>query len=109
MLYNTPHPLEVKIVTKRFGLPNSASLETYLATEGFKAFFKAMEMTPEQIIEEVKVSALRGRGGAGFPAGLKWSFVPRTAPKPHYRIVNAEASEPGRCKDRLLLEHGPQQ
>ena len=77
MLYNEPHPLEVKIVTKRFGLPNSASLDTYLATDGFKAFRKAMEMTPEQIIEEVKASALRGRGGAGFPAGLKWSFVPR--------------------------------
>src|SRR5713101_3773165 len=76
MLYNEPSPLEVKIVTKRFGLPNSASLDTYLASDGFKAFFKAMEMTPEQIVDEVKVSALRGRGGAGFPAGMKWSFVP---------------------------------
>src|ERR1700693_4380957 len=109
MLYNDPHPLEVKIVTKRFGLPNSASLDTYLATDGFKAFLKAMEMTPEQIIDEAKVSALRGRGGAGFPAGLKWSFVPRTSPKPKYVIINADESEPGTCKDRLLMENDPHQ
>jgi NADH:ubiquinone oxidoreductase subunit F (NADH-binding) len=70
MLYNEPHPLEVKIVTKRFGLANSASLDTYLATDGFKAFFKAMEMTPEQIIEEVKASALRGAGALGFQPAL---------------------------------------
>src|SRR5450755_1001057 len=107
MLYNEPHPLEVKIVTKRFGLPNSASLDTYLATDGFKAFKKALEMTPEQIIEEVKVSALRGRGGAGFPTGLKWSFVPRNSEKPRYIIVNADESEPGTCKDRLLMEYDP--
>src|ERR1700726_803244 len=109
MLYNAPHPLEVKIVTKRFGLPNSASLDTYLANDGFKAFFKAIEMTPEQIIEEVKVSALRGRGGAGFPTGMKWSFVPRTSPKPKYVIINADESEPGTCKDRLLMENDPHQ
>src|SRR6266481_8286503 len=107
MLYNEPSPLEVKIVTKRFGLPNSASLDTYLASDGFKAFFKAMEMTPEQIVDEVKVSALRGRGGAGFPTGLKWSFVPRNSPKPKYIIVNADESEPGTCKDRLLMEYDP--
>src|ERR1700674_1173437 len=109
MLYNEPSPLEVKILTRRFGLPNSASLDTYLANEGFKAFFKAMQMTPEQIIEEVKVSALRGRGGAGFPAGLKWSFVPRTSSKPKYVIINADESEPGTCKDRLLMENDPHQ
>src|ERR1700693_6133109 len=109
MLYNEPHPLEVKIVTKRFGLPNSASLDTYLATDGFKAFFKAMEMTPEQIIDEVKVSALRGRGGAGFPAGMKWSFVPRTSPKPKYVIINADEREPCTRTDRLLMENDPHQ
>ncbi len=109
MLYNEPSPLEVKILTKRFGLPHSESLDTYLATDGFKAFFKAMEMTPEQIIEEVKVSALRGRGGAGFPTGMKWSFVPRNSPKPKYVIINADESEPGTCKDRLLMENDPHQ
>src|ERR1700719_4044226 len=109
MLYNAPHPLEVKIVTKRFGMENSASLDTYLATGGFDAFRKAREMTPDQIIAEVKTSALRGRGGAGFPTGLKWAFVPRTSPKPKYIIVNADESEPGTCKDRLLMEYDPHQ
>src|SRR6202042_628044 len=109
MLYNEPSPLEVKILTKRFGLENSESLDTYLATDGYKAFLKAIEMTPEQIIEEVKASALRGRGGAGFPTGLKWSFVPRTSPKPKYIIINADESEPGTCKDRLLMENDPHQ
>ena len=109
MLYNEPSPLEVKILTKRFHLPNSTSLDTYLATDGFKAFFKAMEMTPEQIIEEVKASNLRGRGGAGFPTGMKWGFVPRKSPKPKYIVVNADESEPGTCKDRPLMELVPHQ
>src|SRR5579885_3274634 len=109
MLYNEPSPHEVKVLTRRFGLENSASLDTYLATDGFKAFKKALEMTPEQIIEEVKISNLRGRGGAGFPAGLKWSFVPRNSPKPKYIVVNADESEPGTCRDRLLMENDPHQ
>jgi NADH-quinone oxidoreductase subunit F len=109
MLYNQPSPLETRILTKRFGIENSASLDTYLATGGFDAFRKAREMSPEQIIGEVKTSALRGRGGAGFPTGLKWSFVPRTSPKPKYIIVNADESEPGTCKDRLLMEYDPHQ
>lgn len=107
MLYNEPSPLETRVLSKRFGLPNSASLDTYLATGGFTAFRKALEMTPEQIIQEVKTSALRGRGGAGFPTGLKWSFVPRNTDKPRYIIVNADESEPGTCKDRLLMEYDP--
>jgi len=109
MLYNEPSPLEVKILTRRFGLPNSASIDTYLATDGYKAFLKAREMTPEQIIEEVKASNLRGRGGAGFPTGMKWGFVPRQSPKPKYIVVNADEGEPGTCKDRLLMEHDPHQ
>jgi NADH-quinone oxidoreductase subunit F len=109
MLYNQPSPLETRVLTKRFGMENSASLDTYLATGGFEAFRKARQMTPEQIVAEVKTSALRGRGGAGFPTGLKWSFVPRTSPKPKYIIVNADESEPGTCKDRLLMEYDPHQ
>jgi NADH-quinone oxidoreductase subunit F len=108
-LYNEPSPLETRVISKRFGLENSASLDAYLATGGFQAFRKAREMSPEQIIDEVKASALRGRGGAGFPTGLKWSFVPRTNPKPKYIIINADESEPGTCKDRLLLEYDPYQ
>lgn len=68
MLYNEPSPLETRIVSKRFGLPNSETLDTYLATDGFKAFHKALAMKPEAIIEEVKISALRGRGLASLPA-----------------------------------------
>ena len=107
MIYNEPSPFETKVLTKRFSLPNSAAIDTYLANEGYQAFKKAIGMTPEQIIDEVKASSLRGRGGAGFPTGMKWSFVPRTSPKPKYIIVNADESEPGTCKDRLLMENDP--
>jgi NADH-quinone oxidoreductase subunit F len=109
MLYNATSPLEVKVLTRRFELPNSASLDTYLGSDGYSAFRKVLEMTPEQIIEEVKTSNLRGRGGAGFPTGLKWSFVPRNSPKPKYVICNADESEPGTCKDRVLMENDPHQ
>src|SRR5215831_196764 len=109
MLYNEPSPLETRVLSRRFGMPNSASIDTYLATEGYQAFLKASKMTPEQIIEEVKVSNLRGRGGAGFPTGMKWGFVPRTSPKPKYIVVNGDESEPGTCKDRVLIENDPHQ
>src|ERR1700694_4252043 len=109
MLYNEPSPLETRVLTRRFGLPNSASIETYLANEGYQAFLKASKMKPEEIIEELKISNLRGRGGAGFPTGMKWSFVPRTSPKPKYIVVNADESEPGTCKDRVLIENDPHQ
>ena len=109
MLYNEPSPLEVKVLTRRFGLDNSQSLDTYVANEGYAGFRKAMEIGPDSIIEEVKISNLRGRGGAGFPAGLKWGFVPRQSPKPKYIVVNADEGEPGTCKDRVLMEHDPHQ
>ncbi|HLJ45294.1 MAG TPA: NADH-quinone oxidoreductase subunit NuoF [Bryobacteraceae bacterium] len=109
MLYNEPSPLEVKILTRRFELPNSASIDTYLGTDGYKAFHKAVGMKPDDIINEVKASGLRGRGGAGFPTGLKWSFVPKQSAKPKYIICNADESEPGTCKDRLLMENDPHQ
>ncbi len=103
------HELEVKVISKRFGLPNSAAIDTYLAHEGYEALRKALTMTPEAIVEEVKKSALRGRGGAGFSTGMKWSFVPRQSPKPKYIVCNADESEPGTCKDRLLMEYDPHQ
>ena len=109
MLYNEPSTLEVKVLTRRFGLPNSPSIDTYLATDGYEAFRVALEMKPEEIIEEIKTSNLRGRGGAGFPMGLKWGFVPRASAKPKYIVVNADESEPGTCKDRLLIENDPHQ
>src|SRR5260370_10657179 len=109
MLYNTPSPLEIKVLSRRFGLPNSASIDTYLANDGYKAFEKALQMPWKDIIEEVKTSNLRGRGGAGFPTGMKWSFVPRDSPKPKYIVVNGDESEPGTCKDRVLIENDPHQ
>jgi NADH-quinone oxidoreductase subunit F len=109
MLYNEPSPLETRVLSRRFGLSNSASIDTYLATEGYQAFLKAHGMGPDAIVNEVKASNLRGRGGAGFPTGMKWSFVPRNSPKPKYIVVNADESEPGTCKDRLLMEYDPHQ
>ena len=65
---------------------------------------KALKMTPDQVIEEVKASGLRGRGGAGFPTGIKWSFIPKEHPGPKYLCCNADESEPGTFKDRQLIE-----
>ncbi len=107
--YNEPSPLETLVISRNFRKEGSETLDGYLANDGYKAFLKAKEMTPEAIIEEVKTSALRGRGGAGFPTGLKWSFVPRTSPKPKYIVINGDESEPGTCKDRLLMEYDPHQ
>jgi len=108
-LYNEPSPLETLVISRNFRKEGSETIDGYLANDGFKAFLKAKEMGPEAIIEEVKTSALRGRGGAGFPTGLKWSFVPRTSPKPKYIVINGDESEPGTCKDRLLMEYDPHQ
>src|SRR6266851_1594113 len=109
MLFNEPSPLETRILSRLFGVPNSESIDTYLVHDGYKAFLKASKMTPDEIINEVKTSNLRGRGGAGFPTGMKWGFVPRNSPKPKYIVVNADESEPGTCKDRLLMEYDPHQ
>ncbi len=100
------HPDEVKVVSKRFGL-GAADIDRYLELDGYKAVQKALAMGPEAIINEVKASNLRGRGGAGFPTGMKWSFVPKESPKPKYVLCNGDESEPGTCKDRLILEHDP--
>jgi NADH-quinone oxidoreductase subunit F len=103
-------PAEVPIISKRFGIPNSRKIDVYLKTEGYQALEKALkQMTPDQIIDEVKKSSLRGRGGAGFPAGMKWSFVPKDTNKPKYILANADESEPGTCKDRPLMEMDPHQ
>ncbi|MCX6830475.1 MAG: NADH-quinone oxidoreductase subunit NuoF [candidate division Zixibacteria bacterium] len=100
--------MEKKILFKYIDDPNQINIATYIDHGGYKAWEKALRgMTPAQLIDEVKKSGLRGRGGAGFPAGLKWSFVPKDSPKPRYLICNADESEPGTCKDRVLLEHDP--
>ncbi|HEV2115719.1 MAG TPA: NADH-quinone oxidoreductase subunit NuoF [Terriglobales bacterium] len=100
------HPDEVKVVSRRFG-QGAANLDRYLELDGYKAVQKALSIGPDAIINEMKASNLRGRGGAGFPTGMKWSFVPKQAPKPKYVLCNGDESEPGTCKDRLILEHDP--
>ncbi len=88
---------------------NPYSLETYLACGGYEAWKKILAggMTQEQVIEEVKKSGLRGRGGAGFSTGLKWSFMPRNKPGQKYIVCNSDESEPGTCKDRDILRYNP--
>jgi NADH-quinone oxidoreductase subunit F len=100
------HPDEVRVVSRRFGM-GATAIERYLELDGYKATQKALQMTPDAIINEVKASSLRGRGGAGFPTGMKWSFVPKESPRPKYILCNGDESEPGTCKDRLIFEHDP--
>ena len=100
------HPDEVRILTQRWG-KGATRLETYLDMDGYKAVQKALKMKPDDIINEVKTSALRGRGGAGFSTGMKWSFVPKETDKPKYILCNGDESEPGTCKDRLIVEQDP--
>jgi NADH-quinone oxidoreductase E subunit len=84
-------------------------IDDYLAAGGYEAARKTMQLPPEDIIEAVKASGLRGRGGAGFVAGMKWSFMPKESAKPSYLAVNSDESEPGTFKDRQILERNPHQ
>jgi NADH-quinone oxidoreductase subunit F len=103
-------PGEIPVISKRWGIENSTKIEVFLQNGGYQALEKALkQMTPESIIDEMKKSNLRGRGGAGFPTGMKWSFVPKDSPKAKYVICNADESEPGTCKDRPLMEMDPHQ
>src|ERR1700720_1328006 len=100
------HPDEVRVVSRRFG-QGAADIEKYLETDGYAAVRKAIEQGPEWIIDTMKASGLRGRGGAGFSTGMKWSFVPKQSEKPKYVLVNGDESEPGTCKDHLIFLHDP--
>lgn len=97
-----------KIITSRFEYPDSHTIERYEATGGYSALRKALKMSPEGVVEEVKAASLLGRGGAGFPAGVKWGFCPPDV-WPRYLVVNGDESEPGTYKDRLLMERDPHQ
>ena len=92
---------------KRVHMEKGHTLGVYQKTGGYESLKKALKMAPADIIEEVKKSALRGRGGAGFPTGMKWSFVPKDSPKPKYVVCNADESEPGSFKDRYLMQYDP--
>ena len=106
----TRHPAEVPATSRLFGAKDSHKLDVYLANDGYKGMERALkELTPDLVIDEVKKSNLRGRGGAGFPTGMKWSFVPKESAKPKYILCNADESEPGTCKDRPLIEMMPHQ
>jgi len=98
------------VLTKFMDDPNQQRIEGYERNGGYRAWRKVInEMTPEQVMEEVKKSGLRGRGGAGFPTGQKWSFVPKNTGKPTYLCCNADESEPGTFKDRMIIEKDPHQ
>jgi NADH-quinone oxidoreductase subunit F len=96
------------VLTKRWLSPRSWTLETYEQLEGYQGLRKALtEMTPDEVISVVKDSSLRGRGGAGFPTGMKWQFIPQNDGKPHYVVVNADEGEPGTCRDAPLMMSDP--
>jgi NADH-quinone oxidoreductase subunit F len=97
-----------KIITSRFDDPEGHTLERYLATGGYQGLRDALARKPTDVIEEVKTASLLGRGGAGFPAGVKWGFCPPGV-FPRYLVVNGDESEPGTYKDRLLMERDPHQ
>jgi NADH-quinone oxidoreductase subunit F len=96
------------LLTRNMSRPDSRRIDTYLAAGGYQGLRRVLkEVAPEAMVEEVKKSGLRGRGGAGFPTGVKWGFLPKDRSKPRYLCVNADESEPGTFKDRLLIEKDP--
>ncbi len=97
-----------KVVTRHFNKPDSHRLDTYLQDKGYEGARKALtQMTPAQVIEEIKKSNLRGLGGAGFATGTKWGFIPQNNPKPKYLVVNGDEGEPGTFKDKYIFEQDP--
>jgi NADH-quinone oxidoreductase subunit F len=95
------------VLTRRWSNPNAWRREVYESLDGYKALRKALAVQPDDLIQLVKDSGLRGRGGAGFPTGLKWGFIPQNDGKQHYLVVNADEGEPGTCKDLPLMTHDP--
>ncbi|WP_448333269.1 NADH-quinone oxidoreductase subunit NuoF [Streptomyces sp. DSM 41534] len=104
---HSPEKLLAPVLSVFWDQPNSWALRTYLRHEGYEGMRKALAMDPDAVIALVKDAGLRGRGGAGFPTGMKWQFIPQGDGKPHYLVVNADESEPGTCKDIPLLYANP--
>src|SRR5687768_1039344 len=102
-------PVLLKRIPDDPGRRKLIGYDDYVATGGYRALRKALDLAPEAIIKTVTDSGLRGRGGAGFSAGQKWSFIPKEKKGPHYLAVNADESEPGTFKDRYLLDYDPHQ
>ncbi len=100
--------IETKLLTEHYNKDEFRNLPGYLKLGGYEMLKKALTMQPQQIIDEVKNSGLRGRGGAGFPTGMKWSFLPKNN-EPRYLLCNADEGEPGTFKDRMMMEKAPHQ
>src|SRR5712675_3547005 len=97
-----------KLLLEKAHVEGIRGYDVYRREGGYRSVEKALKtMTPDQVTEEVKKSGLRGRGGAGFPAGMKWSFIDKKSDKPRYLVCNADESEPGTFKDRYLMERIP--
>ena len=109
MAYPYVSDLEVRVISKYFGDPAHRRIDTYVERGGYKALEKALALEPDAVTDEIKASGLRGRGGAGFPTGIKWSFMPKEPTRPHYLLCNADESEPGTFKDRELMRWDPHQ
>ena len=103
------HPKETPVLSRHFGEAEARTFDGWAARGGWEGLRKALAMTPEAVVETVKASGLRGRGGAGFPTGLKWSFMPKPSGRPHYLVCNADESEPGTFKDREIMRWTPHQ
>ncbi len=99
--------MDDKVLTRDFGVADLHDAGVYLSRGGYQAVGKALKMTSADVLGEVKRANLRGRGGAGFPAGVKWGFVPQNLPGPRYMCVNADEGEPGTFKDRYIMLHNP--
>jgi NADH-quinone oxidoreductase subunit F len=104
-----PHGKETLVLSRHFGDADARTLKGWTRRGGYAAWEQAQQMTPAAIVDVVKESGLRGRGGAGFPTGLKWSFMPKEKTRPHYLCVNADESEPGTFKDREIMRWTPHQ
>jgi NADH-quinone oxidoreductase subunit F len=104
---HTPHPKETVVLSKYFGDADARSYKGWVKRGGYEVLREALRQDPDQITEQVKASGLRGRGGAGFPTGVKWSFMPKDKNKAHYLCVNADESEPGTFKDREIMRWTP--
>jgi NADH-quinone oxidoreductase subunit F len=101
------HPKENAVLSQYFGDPEARTFDGWVKRGGYEGIRKALGMTRDAVIDTIKASGLRGRGGAGFPTGMKWSFMPKEAVKPHYLVCNADESEPGTFKDREIMRWTP--
>lgn len=100
--------METKLLTEFYHLDEFRGIEGYKKNGGYVELAKALKMQPQAIIDEVKAAGLRGRGGAGFPTGMKWGFLPKNN-EPRYLLCNADEGEPGTFKDRMMMERAPHQ